>query len=101
MCVIWNHACAHQVWLEEFAWTEDEKAAKIARRNADGPRGQELAGQPMFCFESAMKCLYWASLCYDYREVLSCCAKPGRSSVMHQSESQTYCPMPAASAGVI
>ncbi len=59
-----------QAWLEEFAWTEAEKHAKIARRNADGPRGRELAGQPMFCFETAMKCLYWSSLCYDYREVL-------------------------------
>ena len=42
--------------------------AKLARRCEAGPG--ELAGQPMFCVETAVKCLYWSTLVYDYREVL-------------------------------
>lgn len=60
-----------QAWLEDFAWTEEEKASKLAQRNAEAPRGRgrDLAGQPMFCLETAMHCLYWSHLVYDYREV--------------------------------
>lgn len=58
-----------QVWLQEFAWTEDEKAAKIERRTRDGPKGRQLAKEPMFCFEFAMNMLYWSALVYDYGEV--------------------------------
>lgn len=58
-----------QVWLQEFAWTEDEKAAKIERRSRDGPKGRQLAKEPMFCFEFAMSMLYWSALVYDYGEV--------------------------------
>ena len=47
--------------------------AKLAERNAAIaarlPRSAESAMQPMFCFETALNCLFWASLCYDYREV--------------------------------
>lgn len=60
-----------QAWLEDFAWTEEEKASKLAQRNANAPpgRGRDLAGQPMFCLETAMHCLYWSHLVYDYGEV--------------------------------
>jgi hypothetical protein len=61
-----------QVWLQEFAWTEDEKAAKIERRSRDGPKGRELAGEPMFCFEFGMNMLYWSALVYNYAEVRLC-----------------------------
>ncbi|BDA51092.1 probable phospholipase A1-Igamma1, chloroplastic at C-terminar half [Coccomyxa sp. Obi] len=57
-----------QVWLQEFAWTEEEKKSKIERRNRDGPRGQQLAKEPMFCFDSALHSLYWSALIYDYGE---------------------------------
>ncbi|BDA51087.1 hypothetical protein COCOBI_17-3070 [Coccomyxa sp. Obi] len=60
---------ALQVWLQEFSWTEDEKAAKIERRNRDGPTGRQLAKEPMFCFEFAMNMLYWSAFVYDYGEV--------------------------------
>ncbi|BDA51093.1 hypothetical protein COCOBI_17-3130 [Coccomyxa sp. Obi] len=60
---------ALQVCLQEFAWTEDEKAAKIERRNRDGPKGRQLAKEPMFCFEFAMNMLYWSTLVYNYGEV--------------------------------
>lgn len=58
-----------QVWLQEFAWTADEKLAKMERRNRDGPKGRELAREPMFCFEFAMNMLYWSALVYNYGEV--------------------------------
>ncbi len=58
-----------QVWLQEFAWMEEEKADKIERRNRDGPTGRKLAKEPMFCFEFAMNMLYWSALVYDYGEV--------------------------------
>ena len=60
-----------QAWLEDFAWTEEERASKTAQRNAEAPRGRgrDLAGQPMFCLETTMHCLYWSHLVYDYREV--------------------------------
>ncbi len=63
------HSCVLQVWLQEFAWTEDEKAAKVERRDKDGPQGRQLAKEPMFCFEFAMNMLYWSALVYDYGEV--------------------------------
>lgn len=68
MSVMCEHVPA-QVWLQEFAWTEEEKAAKIERRNRDGAIGRQLAKEPMFCFEFAMNMLYWSALVYDYGEV--------------------------------
>jgi hypothetical protein len=63
------HVPAPQAWLQEFAWTEDDKAAKQARRRACRECGGRLARQPMFCFEQAARCLYWSTLAYDYLEV--------------------------------
>ena len=60
---------APQAWLQEFAWTADDKAAKQERRSTCGESGGLLAAQPMFCFEQAMRSLYWSTLVYDYREV--------------------------------
>lgn len=39
-----------QVWLQEFAWTEEEKQEKFQKRAADGEVGELLAKEPMFCF---------------------------------------------------
>ena len=61
-----------QVWLQEFAWTEEEKPRKLARRNTSGPAGVEesdIAKEPMFCVETMMKSLYWSLLIYDFNEV--------------------------------
>ncbi|CAL5228580.1 g11739 [Coccomyxa viridis] len=57
-----------QVWLQEFAWTVEEKDEKIQKRAADGQVGEQLANEPIFCFEMAMAMLYWSSLIYDYKE---------------------------------
>ncbi|KAK9817879.1 hypothetical protein WJX72_003574 [[Myrmecia] bisecta] len=48
------------VWLQEYAMTEAEKPAKMARRG--------LPGEPMFCFETALKLQHWAALVYYYHE---------------------------------
>lgn len=57
------------MWLQEFAWTEEEKGEKVARRESAGPKGRQLAKEPMFCFETAFKLLYWSLLVYEYQEV--------------------------------
>ena len=58
-----------QVWLQEFAWTEEEKAHKVARRNSSIPAGvkSELLDEPMFCVATMMKALYWSLLIYDFQ----------------------------------
>jgi len=38
------------VWLQEFAWTDEEKYEKYLKRAADGEVGEQLAKEPMFCF---------------------------------------------------
>ena len=62
---------AVQVWLQEFAWLESEKARKLARRNSSLPPDQleEIAKEPMFCVETMMIALYWSLLAYDLQEV--------------------------------
>ena len=49
------------VWLQDFAWLQSDLPRKLAARQA---RPEE----PMFCFELALKLLYWAALVY-YTEV--------------------------------
>ncbi|KAL3142108.1 hypothetical protein ABBQ32_004726 [Trebouxia sp. C0010 RCD-2024] len=57
-----------QVWLQEFCWSHSSKRAKLAARNQSAPNNTDLTAAPMFCFEDAMKLLYWTSLVYDYSE---------------------------------
>ena len=57
------YGCVEQVWLQEFAWTEDEKLAKLQRRNRCGPQGRQLAKEPLFCFEYAMNMSTGLPLC--------------------------------------
>ena len=58
-----------QVWLQEFAWTEEEKERKVASRNSSIPEGvqSELLAEPMFCVATMMKALYWSLLIYDFQ----------------------------------
>lgn len=53
-----------QVWLQQFAWTEQSHAAKIQKRNAMPEDECLMAGEPMFCFETAVKLLYWSGFVY-------------------------------------
>lgn len=62
--------CA-QVWLQQLAWTEAQKPGRLAERaeRARGPlAAAELGREPMFCMETALKALYWATLVYRYDE---------------------------------
>ena len=60
-----------QVWLQEWSWTESNKAKDLDRRNAgDGSALMDLSRlrqEPMFCYETCVKLLYWTALVYDYR----------------------------------
>ncbi|KAK9902044.1 hypothetical protein WJX75_002353 [Coccomyxa subellipsoidea] len=61
------------VWLQEFAWTEEEKAERLSIRSSSGvcpDTNDGLSKEPMFCFETAMNMLYWSALVYDYEEAL-------------------------------
>ena len=94
--------CVLQVWLQEFAWTEEEKPVKVARRNSSLPPGQVagLQKEPMFCVETMMCCLYWSLLAYDYQDVshtfvfaarlLSILPKPGVFRCVFQAPSQHW-----------
>ncbi|KAL0040544.1 hypothetical protein WJX77_010258 [Trebouxia sp. C0004] len=53
-----------QVWLQQFAWTEQSHEAKIRKRNAMPEDECLIAGEPMFCFETAVKLLYWSGFVY-------------------------------------
>lgn len=66
--------CCCQLWLQEFAWTEAEKAERLEVRSSGAQASSqhaksELKKEPMFCFETAMNMLYWSALVYDYEEV--------------------------------
>lgn len=64
-----------QVWLQEFAWTEEEKAAKLAQRGSvAGSISTSLQNEPMFCFGTAVKLFYWSHLVYDIKEVCCTCS---------------------------
>ncbi|GAB4815923.1 hypothetical protein N2152v2_002969 [Parachlorella kessleri] len=44
-------------WLQDFAWLESDLPAKLRRRPVP-------PSEPMFCFESALKLLYWCHYVY-------------------------------------
>lgn len=58
-----------QVWLQRFAWTEQKLASRITKRNALPKDPTLLRDEPMFCFETAVKLLYWAGFVYEHEEV--------------------------------
>lgn len=60
---------AVQVWLQRFAWTEQKLAACKRKRNALPQDPTLLRDEPMFCFETAVKLLYWAGFVYEHDEV--------------------------------
>ena len=56
-----------QAALQNFAWTERSRVQIQAERNAqcstDAQR-EALLAEPVFCFETACKALYWSILVY-------------------------------------
>ncbi len=59
-----------QVWLQEFAWTEQDEAIKLAARKMTLPPSEKK--HPLFCFETMMHMLYWSCLVYDHKRVCLC-----------------------------
>eukprot|EP00884_Botryococcus_braunii_P020513 jgi/Botrbrau1/7145/Bobra.0143s0021.4 len=57
-----------QVWLQMFSWTEKDLPVKLGERAllVNNPAG--LTNEPMFCYETAVKLLYWAGLAYEVDE---------------------------------
>ena len=56
-----------QASLQKFAWTEAHRDGVIAERAAQcGSESQRAAvlAEPVFCFETACKALYWSMLVY-------------------------------------
>lgn len=60
-----------QVWLQKFAWTEQSSQPMVQQRNDLIKHSDRaiLAKEPMFCFETAIKLLYWCTLAYEYDEI--------------------------------
>ncbi|PNH07480.1 hypothetical protein TSOC_006061 [Tetrabaena socialis] len=61
-----------QQTLQRFAWTEPDRPRQLARRLASVPQHlrqhEQLAREPMFCFETAVKLIYWCEHAYYYDE---------------------------------
>ncbi|KAG2500167.1 hypothetical protein HYH03_001749 [Edaphochlamys debaryana] len=61
-----------QATLQRFSWTEPDKARQLRHRLAAVPqhvqRCAELAREPLFCFETAVKLTYWCEQSYYYEE---------------------------------
>ena len=62
-----------QVWLQEFAWTERDVERKKEERVSSLPEESFenfcMDCEPLFCFETAVKLMYWAFLAYDTGEL--------------------------------
>lgn len=56
-----------QVWLQEFAWTEEDEDTMLAARSLALPT--QYNQQPLFCFETMMHMLYWSCLAYEHKRV--------------------------------
>ena len=56
-----------QVWLQEFAWTEQDEDMMLAARSLALPA--QYNQQPLFCFETMMHMLYWSCLAYEHKRV--------------------------------
>ena len=56
-----------QVYLQEFAWTEEHKPDAIAQRADHAQHAEEralLTTEPMFCFQTAVALHRWSCLTY-------------------------------------
>lgn len=68
-----------QTWLQRFAWTEQNLDAAVKQRNALPLDKLLLDREPMFCFETAVKLLYWCGFVYEHQEVSSIKQSKARS----------------------
>ncbi len=54
--------CVLQVFLQDFAWTEQDLEPRMELRG--------LPHEPMFCFETCLKMMYWTRLAYHHQTVV-------------------------------
>lgn len=81
-CILCCRTCCHsatccmQRWLQHFAWTESSQTSRMEQRNRmlKPEHRQLLEQEPLFCFETAVKLLYWCGFVYEYDEVCPCAA---------------------------
>lgn len=64
-----------QVWLQEFAWTEEDKEEDMANRgkakeHLSSRDAASLEKAPMFCMETAVNMFYFSVLVYDHEVIL-------------------------------
>ena len=57
-----------QAWLQRFAWMEKKLERRKKVRNALPADRTLLSQEPMFCFETAVKLLYWCGFVYEHDE---------------------------------
>ena len=65
----WRFVRAVQAGLQVFAWTEGQVPSSMRRRQAYASDIGSLGEEAMFCFERALKLLYFSALAYDIKEV--------------------------------
>ncbi|DBB14802.1 TPA: hypothetical protein ACH3X3_004411 [Trebouxia sp. C0006] len=89
------HAAALQVWLQEFAWTEQDEDMMLAARSLALPA--QYNQQPLFCFETMMHMLYWSCLAYEHKRVLPAPKVKGskRNMTTHTLDQEQAPPRPA------
>jgi hypothetical protein len=51
-----------QVWLQEFAWSEKGRRQKLQARERMAAHVPQLLTEPIFCFETAVRMLYWCAV---------------------------------------
>ena len=70
-CTDLQHTCSAgmQTWVQRFAWTEKHLGSCIRARNELPLDTTLLRKEPMFCFETGVKLLYWCGFVYEHEEV--------------------------------
>lgn len=58
-----------QAGLQIFAWAESQIETRKQQRERYSGGSKSLSPEPMFCFERALKLLYFSALAYDIEEV--------------------------------
>ena len=58
-----------QAGLQVFAWAESQEEGRKHQRELYTGGSKSLSQEPMFCFERALKLLYFSALAYDIEEV--------------------------------
>lgn len=99
---MWLHP--PQVWLQEFAWSEKGRRLKLQARERMAEHVPQLLSEPIFCFETAVRMLYWCAVSYVpacmHRFPFPNSVHFGTAQAFHEScavEAQWRCAPPAPS----